>query len=74
MRRDIADRLQIKVCNRIRKENPDEILTKADVENIWYTIYGKLCRGESEEEVEQWCDTVPISKKSEKKYRTRGYC
>ena len=28
---------------------------------IWNDIYGKLCRGESEAEVEEWCKTVALA-------------
>ena len=51
LRRDVADRLQILVVNRFREEQPERELSKSEVENIWYTIYGKLCKGETEKEV-----------------------
>ena len=63
LKRNIADKLQILFVDRIREEQPDRELTHAEIENIWYTIYGKLCRGETEKEVEQWCKTVEIRKK-----------
>ena len=63
MRRDIADRLQILVVNRFRDEQPERELTKDEIENIWFAIYGKLCRGETEQEVEEYCKTVQLSKK-----------
>jgi hypothetical protein len=43
LRRDIADRLQILVVNRFREEQPERELNIAELENIWYIIYGKLC-------------------------------
>lgn len=63
LRRDIADRLQSIVYDRFREEQPNRELTKKELENIWYTIYGKLCRGETEKEVEEYCKTVPLSTK-----------
>lgn len=63
LRRDVADRLQILVVNRFREEQPERELSKSEVENIWYTIYGKLCRGETEQEVEEYCKTVELNKK-----------
>ena len=63
LRRDIADRLQILVVNRFREEQPEIKLTKTEIENIWFTIYGKLNRGETEKEVEEYCKTVELSKK-----------
>lgn len=62
LRRNTADKLQSLFVNRIRQEQPGRELKSAEIENIWYTIYGKLCRGETEKEVEQWCKTVPIRK------------
>lgn len=63
LKRDIADKLQILVVNRFREEQPERELTKAEIENIWYTIYGKLNRGETEKEVEEYCKTVELSNK-----------
>ena len=74
LRRNIADRLQNLVVNRIREEQPERELTRAEIENIWYTIYGKLCRGESEKEVEEYCKTVPLENKAAWKKIPRAYC
>ena len=63
LRRDIADRLYSLVCKRFAEEQPERELTKNDTDGIWYAIYGKLCRGESESEVEEWCKTTPLSEK-----------
>ena len=60
LRRDKADRLYILVLRRFRQEQPERELTKSEMENIWYTIYGKLCRGESEQKVEEYCKTITI--------------
>lgn len=63
LRRDIADRLQSLVVNRFREEQPERELMKDEIENIWFTIYGKLCHGETEKEVEEYCKTVELSNK-----------
>ncbi len=60
LRRDIADRLYSIVIQRIHKEQPKRKLTNDEMSSIWYGIYGKLDRGESETEVEEWCETVPL--------------
>lgn len=60
LRRVIADRLFCLIINRFRKEQPQRELTKNEMSGIWFGIYGKLCRGESEAEVEEWCKTVPF--------------
>lgn len=73
LKRDIADRLQILVVNRFRAEQPERELTKNDIENIWFTIYGKLCRGEDEKEIEEYCKTVLLSKKKIHKPMRNGY-
>jgi len=61
LRRDIADRLYSLVINRFKEEQPKRELTKNEMDGIWYEIYGKLCRGESETEVEEWCKTVSLA-------------
>ena len=61
LRRDKADRLYILVLRRFQQEQPERELTKSEMENIYYTIYGKLCRGETEQEVEDYCKTVKLS-------------
>lgn len=63
LKSDIADRLQMLICSRFKMEQPERELTKAEIDNIWYAIYGKLYRGETEQEVEEWCKTVQLSKK-----------
>ncbi len=63
LRRNMADRLQILICNRFKVEQPERELTKDEMETIWFTIYGKLCRGETEKEVEEYCKTVKLNKK-----------
>ena len=61
LRRDKAYRLYILVLRRFQQEQPERELTKSEMENIYYTIYGKLCRGETEQEVENYCKTVKLS-------------
>ena len=61
LRRDKADRLYLLVLRRFREERPERELTKSEMENMWYTIYGKLCRGETEQKVEDYCKTVKLS-------------
>lgn len=73
LKRDIADRLQILTVNRFREEQPKRELTKAEIENIWFTIYGKLCRGEKEKEVEKYCKTVQLNKKEIRSKIRCGY-
>ena len=58
---DIADRLYSIVIERFKKEKPDRNLTKNDTDGIWYDIYGRLCKGESESKVEEWCKTTPLN-------------
>lgn len=62
LKRDIADRLYNLVYSRFREEQPNRKLTTNEIDGIWYEIYGKLCRGELETEVEEWCKTVPLAK------------
>ena len=61
LRRDKAYRLYLLVLRRFREEQPERELTKSEMENMWYTIYGKLCKGETEQEVENYCKTVKLS-------------
>ena len=61
LRRDIADRLYSVVIRRFGTEQPKRELTKAEQDRIWYAIYGKLCHGESEAAVAEWCKTVTLN-------------
>ena len=63
LRTDMADKLYGLVINRFTEEQPNRELTNNEKDGIWYEIYGKLCRGESETEVEEWCRTVPLAEK-----------
>lgn len=71
--RSSADRLQILVVNRFREEQPDRELTCNEIRAIWFTIYGKLCRGETEHEVEKYCQAVTLPKKATHRNYERGY-
>lgn len=73
LKRDVADKMQILMVNRFREEHPDRELTKAEIENIWYTIYGKLCRGETEKAIKEWCETVQLNAKKTHKELRNGY-
>ena len=61
LRRDKADRLYLLVLRRFREEQPERELIKSEMENMWYAIYGKLCRGETEQEKKKYCKTVKLS-------------
>lgn len=61
LRRDIVDRLYSLVIKRFSEEQPKRELTKNEKDSIWYEIYGKLCKGESEAEVEEYCKTVLLA-------------
>ena len=65
LRRDIADRLYPIVIKRFHKEQPKRKLTNDEMSSIWYEIYGKLCRGESETEVEEYCKTIPLAEENQ---------
>ena len=58
MRRDTADRLYEIVCHRFAKEKPNYNLCTWERDAIWHTIYRALCRGKTEEELKEWCNTV----------------
>ena len=61
LRQDNADKLFDLVISRFRQEQPERELTKFEMDGMWYAIYGKLCRGETEQEVEKYCKTVKLS-------------
>ena len=61
LRRDKADKLYSLVVKRFAEEQPERKLTKDEMDSIWYEIYGKLCRGESEADIEEYCKTTPLS-------------
>ena len=59
LKRDIADKLYAIVIQRFHEEQPERKLTNDEMSSIWYEIYGKLCRGESETDIEEWCKITP---------------
>ena len=60
LRRDFANQLYSIVVKRFYKENPECKLTNVELDNIWFTIYGKLCHGETFESVKKWCEIVEL--------------
>jgi len=62
LKRDIADRLYSLVYNRFKEEQPGRVLTENEMDNIWFSIYGKLSSGDPEKDVEKWCKTVQLSR------------
>lgn len=64
LRRNIADKLYGLVIQRFAEELPDRELTNSEKDAIWYSIYGKLWKGETESEVEEWCKTVKLNEQT----------
>ncbi len=58
---DIVNRLQKIIYDRFKTEQPERTLTDAEMENIWYVLLGKLCRGETENDIEEYCKTVKLN-------------
>lgn len=58
---DIASKLYSIIIERIRNELPERHLTFMEMDGIWYDIYGRVCRGESEQNIENYCKTVKFS-------------
>lgn len=57
----IADKLYEIVIERFNKEQPQRNLTENEKDSIWFKIYGKLCRGETEDVVTNHCKTIPLN-------------
>lgn len=72
-KRDIADRLCGLVYKRFKEEQPERELTKDEMDGIWHTIYGKLCRGETESDVAEWCKVIELDKKTIHAPMRNGY-
>lgn len=70
---DAADKLYDMTLNRFREEQPERGLTNSEKDGIWYTIYGKLCRGEPDPDVEEWCKTIPLNTKENHLAMRSGY-
>lgn len=60
-----VNRLQDIILDRFLKEQPNRVLSNAEMDNIYFVILGKLFRGETESDVEEYCKTVKLSKKKE---------
>lgn len=54
-----ADKLLKLVETRFRKESA-YVLTKNDKDGIWFEMFGRLSRGESEEDVYTYCKTAKL--------------
>lgn len=54
-----ADKLLKLVEKRLRKESA-YVLTKNDKDGIWFEMFGRLSRGESEEDVYTYCKTAKL--------------
>lgn len=72
MKRNTADRLYSIIVKRFSKEQPERKLSNQELDCIWFDLYGRLCHGESEQDLETYCKTVEL-RKYEKKEKARGY-
>lgn len=72
MKRNAADRLYSIIVKRFSKEQPERKLGNRELDCIWFDLYGRLCHGETEQELETYCNTVEL-RKIEIKNTTRGY-
>ncbi len=57
----IASKLYSIIIERIRNELPERNLTTMEMDGIWYDIYGRVCRGESGQDIENYCKTIKLS-------------
>lgn len=60
---ETADRFLTLVINRFKTEQPGRELTREEKDNIWFSIHGKLSRGEPETEVEEFCKSVKLGRR-----------
>ena len=72
MKRNVADRLYSIIVKRFSKEQPERKLSNRELDCIWFDLYGRLCHGESEQDLETYCNTVEL-RKNEKREKERGY-
>lgn len=70
LRRDKTDELYSLAIKRYQKENPDYELTNQDMEGIWYSIYGIMCR-EGEEAAREYVESAKLNTVTKE---VRGYC
>lgn len=66
LKREEADKLYSIIVKRFNKEQPQRHLTSFEMDAIWYELYGKLCRGETVEDLEKYCNTVKLHIPTEK--------
>lgn len=59
MRRNKADELYSIVMKRYKEEYPNTKLTNEEMESIWYTIYGIICR-DGEEKALKYINTAKL--------------
>lgn len=60
LKRDMADELYSIVIKRYQEEKPEVKLTSADMDRIWYSVYGELQRN-GKEAVYECVKTAPLS-------------
>ena len=60
LKRDIADDLYSIVIKRYQEERPEVQLTNADMDAIWFSVYGKL-QHNGEESAYEYARTAPLS-------------
>ena len=70
---DITDKLCRLVLDRFCTEQPERELSRNEQEGIWFTIFGKLSRGETEHDVAEWCKNTPLARKSIHRSMRNGY-
>lgn len=61
------------IINRFKIKQPNRVLTKPEIENIQFVIAGRLHRGETEQDIINWCKTVPLCEKCIHKPIRNGY-
>lgn len=59
LKRDKADELYSLVMKRYAKEKPNVIVTNSMMDNIWYSIYGVLCR-DGEDMARKYAETAKL--------------
>lgn len=59
LKRDKADELYSLVMKRYAKEKPNVIVTNSMMDNIWYSVYGVLCR-DGEEVARKYAETAKL--------------
>ena len=68
---ELASKYYRMALDRFLKEQPERILTVEEKDGIWWELYGRVLRGQPENEIIERIQTADISKKGDKKYR--GY-